>query len=78
MALVPFKLLPQHWSSEQVSSNKSVHELFKRNCPVLQKFLSSTASITTGFYSQKFWGLLFLALEPWLEGLMWGWDPLVL
>ena len=26
---------------------------------------SSTASIPTSFYSQKMWGLMFLALEPW-------------
>ena len=27
--------------------------------------VSSTDSIPAGFYSQKLWGLIFLALEPW-------------
>ena len=30
--------------------------------------VSSNDSIPIGFYSQKMWGLLFLALEPWAEG----------
>ena len=30
------------------------------------------------FHSQQFWGLLFLALEPWARCLVWGWDPLLL
>ena len=30
--------------------------------------VSSTDSIPTDFCSQKLWGLIFLALEPWAEG----------
>ena len=41
---------------------------FKRNLLGLQKFLG-TNSIPTDFCSQKLWGLLFLALEPWAGGL---------
>ena len=37
MSLVPFKLLPQCWSSEQVSPSKSMNGPFKRICPGLQK-----------------------------------------
>ena len=29
---------------------------------------SSTSSIPAGFHSQKWWGLIFLALESWAEG----------
>ena len=32
MSLMPFNLLPPHWSSEGVSQGKSVHRPFKRNC----------------------------------------------
>ena len=34
----------------------------------LQKFVSSTASIPTDFYSQKLQGPIFLALEPRVGG----------
>ena len=30
--------------------------------------VSSTDLIPTGFCSQKLWGLIFLALEPWAAG----------
>ena len=30
--------------------------------------VSSTDLIPTGFCSQKMWGLIFLALEPWAGG----------
>ena len=30
--------------------------------------VSSTESIPAGFCSQKLWGLIFLALEPWAGG----------
>ena len=32
MSLIPFNLLPPHWSSEEVISSKSVLGPFKRNC----------------------------------------------
>ena len=47
--LIPFNLPPLQWSSEGVSLSKSVQGPFKRNCLGLQKFLSSTASIPTGY-----------------------------
>ena len=37
---------------------------------------SPSASILTGFYSQKLWGLLFLALESWAGGPSVGQGPL--
>ena len=46
------------------SPSKSVHWPFKRNCLGLLKPLSHSATILACFYSQKSWGLLFLALEP--------------
>ena len=30
--------------------------------------MSSTDSIPAGFHSQKLWGLIFLAWEPWAGG----------
>ena len=68
ISLVPFNLLPSCWSTEGVSLSKSVCEPFKRNCQGVQKFLFSTVSIPTSFYSQKLGRLLFLALEPWAVG----------
>ena len=64
MSLVPFNMLPLHWSSEEVSLSKSVHGPFKRTCLGIQKFISSRTSIPAGFYNQKSRGLVFLALEP--------------
>ena len=52
-----------------MSLSKSVCGLFKRNFLVFQQFLSLTDSIPDGFCSQKLWGLIFLALEPWAGGL---------
>ena len=78
VSLTFFNLLPTHWSSEAVNLSKSVHGPFKRNSLGFQKFLSSTASIPTGFYSQMLWGFIFLALEPRAGGLVWCWDSLLL
>ena len=39
---------------------------------------SSTNLILAGFLSQKLWGLTFLALNPWLGILGWGWDSSLL
>lgn len=66
MSLVHFKLLLQHWSSEQVSSsaNKITHRCFKRNSWVSRSLPSYSATIPTSFHSQKLWGLVFSALEP--------------
>ena len=76
MRLVPFQLLPQCWSSEEVSLSKSVHKPFKRDCLGIHQFLFSTASAPAGIYTQKLWGLIFLALEPWAEGPGVGLGPL--
>ena len=42
--LVPFKLLPQCWSSEGVRLSKSMCGFFKGNCLELQEFLPPTQS----------------------------------
>ena len=68
MSLVLFNILSPCWSSEGVSLSNSMHGPFKRNCQGVQQFLSFSASSPTGFYSQKLWWLIFLALEPWAGG----------
>ena len=72
MPLVPFKLLPQCWSSEVVSLSKSTCGFFKRNCLGLQKFLSLTQSPLV-FAGRRYRDLSSRhwkpGLGPWLEGL---------
>ena len=68
MALVPFKLLPWCWSSEEVNLSKW---FFKGNCLGLQQFHLLTQSLLV-FCSQKLCGLIFLALEQYVEVLVWG------
>ena len=63
MPLVPFKLLPQCWSSEGVSLSKSLYGFFKRNCLGLQKFLPLTQSLLV-FVARSFGDLPF-----------WHWNP---
>ena len=70
--LVPFKLLPQCWSSEGLSLGKSVFGFFERNCLELQKF----------FLLPQF-PLVFAArsygnLSSWHWNLGWGWDSSLL
>ncbi|KAF6114584.1 hypothetical protein HJG60_010549 [Phyllostomus discolor] len=43
-------------------SMRSVRPFMRRG---LRIPISSANPTTTGFYSQKLWGLIFLALEPW-------------
>ena len=79
MSLMPFNLLSLCWISEEVSLSKSVHRPFKRNYLLLQKFLYSTASMPTGFYSQKLWrhipGTGTLGLGSWCgAGTPHSWD----
>ena len=74
--LVPFKVLPQCWSLEGVKLSKSMCGALQEEMPE-NPMISSTIPTHTGFYSQKLWGFIFLALEPWLGGLLWGWDPLL-
>ena len=72
----PFNLLPLCWSSEGVSLSKFVCGPFKRSHLRLQQLLSQIALVHTGFYSQKLWGLIFLALESWALGPHEGLEPL--
>ena len=78
MSMFPFKLLPLCWSSEGMSQSKSVYRPFKRNSWDSRRPLSNSATTPTGFYSQKLWGLLFLALKPWAGDQVWSWDPSLL
>ena len=55
--LVPFKLPPQCWSSVGVSLSKWVHVWVPQEELLRTLVVSSTDSISAGFYSQKFWGL---------------------
>ena len=51
--------------SISLSASKSVLGPFKRNTWGSSSPPSHSATILAGFYSQKLWRLLFLALEPW-------------
>ena len=55
MPLMLFKLLPQCWSSEQVSlsASKPIHRPFKKNFWNFRNLLSHSAIISTVFHSQK-------------------------
>ena len=69
----PFQLLLQHWSSEEVWDDQCEGPLRgPSDTPNL------SAAIPSGFYSQKLWGLLILALAPCLGGLVWVWNSLLL
>ena len=72
--LVPFKLLPWCWSSEGVTLSRWVHVCIPQEELLRTLAVSSTDSIPTGFHSQKLWGLILLALNPGVRGLVWGWD----
>ena len=65
--LVSFKLLLQCWSSATVSVSTCVGPL--RGTPG-NPAVSSTDSISTGFYSQKPWGLIILIQELWVGDLV--------
>ena len=65
MLLVPSKLLPQCWSSEGVSACRCMDSL--RGTAWDSRFFFHH-SICTGLCSQNLGGLIFLALEPWVEG----------
>ena len=51
-----------------MSPSQSDPRPIKRNTWDLRSPLSLSATILAGFHSQKLWGLLFLALEPWAGG----------
>ena len=69
MPLVPFKLIPQCWSSEGVSLSKSVWEFYKssRNFLGLQKFLPLTQSPLV-FVARSFGDLSSWHWNPGLRG----------
>ena len=48
-----------------MSPSKSVNGPFKSSAWYSRSPEFHAASIPAGFHSQKFWGLLFTALEPW-------------
>ena len=77
MLLVPLKMLPWHWSSEEVSLNKSVCGFFKGNCLGLHKFLPPTQSLMV-FAARSYGDLPSWHWNPGLWGLLWGWDSLLL
>ena len=68
MPLVPLKLLPWCWSSEGVSLSKFIYVFFKKNTYIWDSRIFFYHLNPTGFCSQKLWGLIFLALEPWAGG----------
>ena len=72
-----FQSAAPHWSSEGVSL-KSVRGPFNRNCLRLRRFLSSTASIPTGFTARSYGYLSSWQCNPGLGRLVWGRDPLLL
>ena len=73
--LMPLKMLPQCWSPEIVSLSKSTCRATQEEMP--ENPGVSFNSTPTGFYSQKLWGIIFLALNPGLCCLMCGWHPLL-
>ena len=73
--LVPFKLLPWHWSSEGASLNKSVCGFFKGNCLGFQKFLPLTQSLLV-FAARSYGDLSSWYWNPGLGSQVWGWASL--
>lgn len=55
---------PQCWNSAQVSPSTFLHRPFKRNAGNFSSSPSYSATILSGFYSQKLWEFFFPALEP--------------
>lgn len=76
MSLVTFELQLQCWSSERVSPRKSMCGPFKWNTWDSSCSTSHSVTIPAGFYSQKLWGILFLALKLWAGGPGVGLEPL--
>ena len=71
MLLVPFKLLPRCWSSQEVNLNKFMCGVFTRNCLRLQKFLSPAQSPLV-FATRSCGDLSSWHWNPGLKGLVWG------
>ena len=70
--LVPFKLLPQCWSSERVNLNKSMCCFFKGDCLRLPKFLLPTQSPLV-FVARNYGDSSSWHWKPRLGGLVWSW-----
>ena len=78
-SLTTFELQCQYWSSEWVTLSKSVCRPFRKNeCLRLQQTSVSLSHTPHWFSQPELNPLLFLALEIWAGGLMWGWDHLFL
>ena len=73
MPLMPFKLLPQCWSSEEVSLSKFVCGFFQRNYLGLQKFPPPTQSLLV-FSARSYGDFFSWCWKPELMGLVLGWD----
>ena len=70
MLLEPFQRLPQCWGGVWISFKSTEGPL---RGDAWEACSSSDHPNPTGFYRQKLWGLIFLALEPWA-----GWSGVVL
>ena len=60
VSLVPCEMLPHRWSAEGGSLSGEFMNSWDSRSP-----LSPSATVPTGFHTQKLGGLLFLPLEPW-------------
>ena len=64
--LVPFKVLPLCWSPEVVSLSKCACRSLQEEMTENPQFLPQNQPHPPHWiYSQRLWGLIFLALEPW-------------
>ena len=69
MPLLPFKLLPQCWSSEGVNMSKSMCGFSKRSCFGLQGFLPLTQSPLFFFFLQpEIMGIYLPGTGTWAGG----------
>ena len=64
MPLVPFKVLPQCWSPEEVSLSKSFCRTLQEEMPE-NPAVSSTDPTPTVFSAKVYGDFIFLTLEPW-------------
>ena len=81
MSLALFKLLPQHWSSEQVSlsARNCLHLHLRGSTWDTSKQPSRSLSHNPCQVSQpEVIGIPYLAQDPGLRRFQWGWDPLLL
>ena len=78
LSLVPFKLMPQCWSSESMIPISPCVGSLGGNFRDSRSPPSHSGTTPTSFYSQKSWELLLLALEPWGGGPGVGLGPLAL